>query len=181
MGGTPVFAGTRVPVETGRLDDLEVGQPLFRNPLEDFPTVTREQAIATLQQARKALLGRCASRVTQTQVARNAKCPRPSAPGCTVRREEFAESMKLTEVVRWVWLTIAALLLVLLTVWGYEGRCVLPIAPRHRPISFPAGLLAAPISNLVFYFPGSYRRECHFRRRGGSNDRRRGIWTQCEG
>jgi uncharacterized protein (DUF433 family) len=54
MGGTPVFVGTRVPVET-LLDYLEAGQPLSEF-LEDFPTVTREQAIAALQQARKALL-----------------------------------------------------------------------------------------------------------------------------
>ena len=54
MGGTAVFVGTRVPVEK-LLDYLEAGQPLSEF-LEDFPTVTREQAIAALQQARKALL-----------------------------------------------------------------------------------------------------------------------------
>ena len=43
MGGTPVFVGTRVPLAT-LLDYLEAGQPLSEF-LEDFPTVTREQAV----------------------------------------------------------------------------------------------------------------------------------------
>ena len=42
MGGTPVFVGARVPLVT-LLDYLETGQPLSEF-LEDFPTVTREQA-----------------------------------------------------------------------------------------------------------------------------------------
>jgi uncharacterized protein (DUF433 family) len=48
MGGTPVFIGTRVPLQT-LLDYLEAGQPLD-DFLEDFPTVTREQAIAALEE-----------------------------------------------------------------------------------------------------------------------------------
>ena len=44
MSGTPVFVGTRVPFQT-LLDYLEAGQPLSEF-LEDFPTVSREQAIA---------------------------------------------------------------------------------------------------------------------------------------
>ena len=56
MGGTPVFVGTRVPLAT-LLDYLEAGQPLSEF-LEDFPTVTREQAIAALEQAKEALLAR---------------------------------------------------------------------------------------------------------------------------
>lgn len=58
--------------------------------------------------------------------------------------------MKLTQVVRWVWLTIATLLLVLLTAWGYEA--VLPIVGIAL-ISFPAGLLAAPMTSFTFDFP----------------------------
>lgn len=49
MGGTPVFIGTRVPLQT-LLDYLEAGQPLDEF-LDDFPTVAREQAIAALEQA----------------------------------------------------------------------------------------------------------------------------------
>ncbi len=56
MGGTPVFVGTRVPLET-LLDYLEADEPLSEF-LEDFPTVTREQAIAALELAKEALLAR---------------------------------------------------------------------------------------------------------------------------
>jgi len=54
MGGTPVFVGTRVPFQT-LLDYLEGGEPLGEF-LDDFPTVTRDQAIAALEQAKEALL-----------------------------------------------------------------------------------------------------------------------------
>ena len=50
MSGTPVFVGTRVPRQT-LLDYLEAGQPLSEF-LEDFPTVSREQAVASLEQAK---------------------------------------------------------------------------------------------------------------------------------
>ena len=54
MSGTPVFVGTRVPVQT-LLDYLESGQPLSEF-LEDFPTVSKELAVAALEQAKQALL-----------------------------------------------------------------------------------------------------------------------------
>jgi len=54
MSGTPVFVGTRVPFQT-LLDYFEGGQPLSEF-LEDFPTVSKEQAIAALEQAKEALL-----------------------------------------------------------------------------------------------------------------------------
>ena len=50
LGGVPVFAGTRVPVRT-LIDYLEAGDSL-KEFLGDFPTVTREQAVAVLDQAR---------------------------------------------------------------------------------------------------------------------------------
>ena len=56
MGGTPVFVGTRVPFQT-LLDYLEAGDPLG-DFLADFPTVSREQAVAALEQAKQALLAR---------------------------------------------------------------------------------------------------------------------------
>lgn len=59
MGGTPVFVGTRVPFQT-LLDYLEAGDPLSEF-LEDFPTVSREQAVAALEQAKEALLARAHS------------------------------------------------------------------------------------------------------------------------
>ena len=54
LGGTPVFIGTRVPFQT-LIDYLEAGDPL-NEFLDDFPTVTREQAVAALEQAKEALL-----------------------------------------------------------------------------------------------------------------------------
>ncbi len=54
LAGTPVFAGTRVPVQT-LLDYLEAGEPLSEF-LEDFPTVTQADAVAALEEAKEALL-----------------------------------------------------------------------------------------------------------------------------
>lgn len=54
LGGTPVFVGTRVPFQA-LLDYLEAGDPLDEF-LTDFPTVTREQAVTALEQAKEALL-----------------------------------------------------------------------------------------------------------------------------
>ncbi len=50
MGGTPVFAGTRVPIQT-LLDYLEAGENIDEF-LEGFPTVKREQVIAFLEEAK---------------------------------------------------------------------------------------------------------------------------------
>jgi uncharacterized protein (DUF433 family) len=53
LGGQPVFTGTRVPVET-LFDHLEAGISL-NDFLEDFPTVSKSQAIAVLEAASKFL------------------------------------------------------------------------------------------------------------------------------
>jgi uncharacterized protein (DUF433 family) len=54
MGGTPVFVGTRVPVQTF-LDYLEAGDTIDEF-LEGFPSVRREQVIAFLEQAKDRLV-----------------------------------------------------------------------------------------------------------------------------
>ena len=54
LGGTPVFAGTRVPVDV-LFDHLRAGDPLDEF-LEGFPGVRREQAIAVLDLALAGLL-----------------------------------------------------------------------------------------------------------------------------
>jgi uncharacterized protein (DUF433 family) len=54
LGGTPVFRGTRVPFQN-LLDYLEGGETLDEF-LDDFPTVTREAAIAALEQAKTMLV-----------------------------------------------------------------------------------------------------------------------------
>ena len=53
LGGTPVFVGTRVPLQN-LIDYLEAGDSLD-DFLRSFPSVTREQAIAALELAREAL------------------------------------------------------------------------------------------------------------------------------
>jgi uncharacterized protein (DUF433 family) len=53
LGGTPVFAGTRVPIES-MFDHLEAGVSLDTF-LEDFPTVSRDQAVSLLELANKLL------------------------------------------------------------------------------------------------------------------------------
>lgn len=53
LGGTPVFVGTRVPVQT-LMDYLEAGECLDEF-LDHFPSVTRQQAIAALQLAKEML------------------------------------------------------------------------------------------------------------------------------
>jgi uncharacterized protein (DUF433 family) len=56
LGGTPVFRGTRVPIQT-LFDYLEGGESL-EDFLQGFPTVSREMAVAALQEAKHLLLAR---------------------------------------------------------------------------------------------------------------------------
>jgi uncharacterized protein (DUF433 family) len=58
MGGTPVFVGTRVPFQA-LLDYIEGGHPL-NDFLDDFPTVSREQAVTALEQAKELLVAHSA-------------------------------------------------------------------------------------------------------------------------
>jgi uncharacterized protein (DUF433 family) len=54
MGGTPVFVGTRVPLQN-LIDYLEAGQSI-EEFLKAFPTVTREQAVAVIETDSEELL-----------------------------------------------------------------------------------------------------------------------------
>jgi uncharacterized protein (DUF433 family) len=54
MGGTPVFSGTRVPVQT-LLDYLEAGESIDQF-LQGFPSVKRDQVIAFLEDAKDRLV-----------------------------------------------------------------------------------------------------------------------------
>jgi uncharacterized protein (DUF433 family) len=54
LGGTPVFVGTRVPVQS-LFDHLEAGDSI-EDFLQGFPSVLREQALAVLEESRKELL-----------------------------------------------------------------------------------------------------------------------------
>ena len=53
LSGTPVFAGTRVPVQT--IIDYVAGGHSLDEFLDDFPTVRREQALELLQQIKERL------------------------------------------------------------------------------------------------------------------------------
>jgi uncharacterized protein (DUF433 family) len=53
LGGTPVFCGTRVPLQA-LFDSLEGGETL-EDFLEGYPSVTREMAIAALEEAQQLL------------------------------------------------------------------------------------------------------------------------------
>ena len=55
LGGAPVFAGTRVPVQN-LFDCLEAGDTIDAF-LDEFPSVSREQAVAVLEAARAGLMG----------------------------------------------------------------------------------------------------------------------------
>lgn len=54
LSGTPVFAGTRVPIQN--LFDYIEGGDTLEDFLEGFPPVTREQAIDVLELAKRSLL-----------------------------------------------------------------------------------------------------------------------------
>jgi uncharacterized protein (DUF433 family) len=53
LGGTPVFRGTRVPLQA-LFDSIEGGETI-EEFLEGFPSVSREMAVAALEQARELL------------------------------------------------------------------------------------------------------------------------------
>ena len=59
QGGVPVFRGTRVPIRN-LIDYLEAGDSLAAF-LDDFPSVSREQAVAALEEAAAALGATCES------------------------------------------------------------------------------------------------------------------------
>ena len=56
MSGAPCFAGTRVPIQN-LIDSLEGGDSID-DFLEGFPTVSREQVIAFLEEAKESVLAR---------------------------------------------------------------------------------------------------------------------------
>jgi len=58
LGGAPVFVGTRVPVDA-LIDFLEGGDTI-ESFLENYPGVSREQAVAFLEEASRALVAKIA-------------------------------------------------------------------------------------------------------------------------
>lgn len=64
LGGTPVFTGTRVPIES-LFDHLEDGVSLDEF-LDDFPTVKKEQAIELLELAEEVLTSNKFAQIYET-------------------------------------------------------------------------------------------------------------------
>ena len=64
LGGTPVFAGTRVPIQT-LIDYLEGGESIDEF-LKGFPTVEREQVIAFLEEAKTRVVASAKGRSCST-------------------------------------------------------------------------------------------------------------------
>jgi uncharacterized protein (DUF433 family) len=54
LSGTPVFRGTRVPIQN-LFDSLETGESVEQF-LEQYPTVSREQVLAVLEESKERLL-----------------------------------------------------------------------------------------------------------------------------
>lgn len=59
LSGTPVFVGSRVPFQN-MMDYLEAGHSL-NEFLDDFPSVSREQALSALEEAKEAVLAHARS------------------------------------------------------------------------------------------------------------------------
>lgn len=64
LNGQPVFKGTRVPIET-LFDHLEAGVSIYEF-LNDFPTVSKEQAVALLDVANKLITSKNIARLYAT-------------------------------------------------------------------------------------------------------------------
>lgn len=64
LSGNPVFKGTRVPVQT-LFDHLEKGVPLDEF-LKDFPTVSKDQAIAVIEIAGKLMTSKNIEQIYET-------------------------------------------------------------------------------------------------------------------
>ena len=77
MGSTPAFAGTRVPVQT-RVEYIQAGDRIT-NLMDEFPTVTREQIIAFLQQGKDRVLGTARERDTSSGRAASSRPVLPAA------------------------------------------------------------------------------------------------------
>src|ERR1051325_11289761 len=83
MSGAPVFAGTRVPVQT-MIDYLAGGHPLDEF-LDDFPTVRREQALELLRWVKVLLSGAQICECSSTSAvlkSSNAKLQPTSSAAC---------------------------------------------------------------------------------------------------
>ena len=67
LGGTPVFTGTRVPIQT-LIEYLEGGETID-DFLQGFPTVSRDQVIAFLEEVKTRMLAKASCESSSTSVS----------------------------------------------------------------------------------------------------------------
>ncbi len=99
LGGTPVFAGTRVPIKN-LIDYLEAGDTLDQF-LDDFPSVSREHAVQVLELAKEALLSHAPARAADECLPKRLKREFPTHVVAMVQEmgwsgKKNGELMKLT-------------------------------------------------------------------------------------
>ena len=93
MSGTPVFSGTRVPIKH-LFDYLEGGESLEKF-LDEFPTVSREQALAVLSASRESLLNTRTSSDARLKLMREAANDELFMSDLSATLEDFKDADKL--------------------------------------------------------------------------------------
>jgi uncharacterized protein (DUF433 family) len=90
LGGTPVFYGTRVPIQ--HLFDYLEGDESLEVFLDDFPTVSREQAIAVLKASRDSVLNTATSTQARMELMSRAANDELFLADLKTTMEDFADS-----------------------------------------------------------------------------------------
>jgi uncharacterized protein (DUF433 family) len=90
MSGTPVFSGTRVPIKT-LFDCLEGGESL-EEFLDQFPTVSREQAVAILSASKESLLNTPTNTQTRVELMSEAMNDELFMADLTATMEDFKDA-----------------------------------------------------------------------------------------
>jgi uncharacterized protein (DUF433 family) len=93
MSGTPVFSGTRVPIKH-LFDYLEGGESL-EEFLDQFPTVSRDQALAVLSASRESLLNTPTSPQARLELMREAANDELFLADLNATMEDFKGADKL--------------------------------------------------------------------------------------
>ncbi|MDX6614362.1 MAG: hypothetical protein QOD75_3548 [Blastocatellia bacterium] len=97
MSGIPVFCGTRVPIKH-LFDYLETGDSL-ETFLNDFPTVSREHAIAVLSASRESLMNEKTSAAARLEVMKEATNDEMFMADLRATMEDFREADKLNHLI----------------------------------------------------------------------------------
>ena len=93
MSGTPVFSGTRVPIK--HLFDYLEGGDTLEEFLNQFPSVSRDQALAVLSASRESLLNASTSRQARLELMREATKDELFMADLNATLEDFRNADKL--------------------------------------------------------------------------------------